>query len=233
MAKILARSTEPALAFGNDADDMRSPGHAIDPRVMIGDMSSDAIGYAEGRIRLANDVLGKIKDRVLVAGRSYHELRNAYLILTGEMANAAAVISRYIGGVWVDRALVGQPNGGTPFTPVSYSEQKRAMAALRSQVFAPKAFEAPERLFGFLQMQRRGFNFFNEPEDPKLHARALNIQKNILDHLLHPRVLARITDSRLYGNTYALPEFMDDLTAAIFDEDAASDVNTFRQNLQL
>jgi len=26
---------------------------------------------------------------------------------------------------------------------------------------------------------------------------------------------------------------MDDLTAAIFDEDAASDVNTFRQNLQL
>jgi len=82
-------------------------------------------------------------------------------------------------------------------------------------------------------MQRRGFSFFNEPEDPKVHARALNVQKNILDHLLHPRVLARITDSRLYGNTYALPEFMDDLTGAIFDEDAASEVNTFRQNLQL
>jgi len=110
LAKLLARSTEPALAFGNDADDMRSPGHAIDPRVMIGDMSSDAIAYSEGRIRLANDVMGKIKDRVLVPGRSYHELRNAYLILTGEMANAAAVISRYIGGVFVDRALVGQPN---------------------------------------------------------------------------------------------------------------------------
>jgi len=149
------------------------------------------------------------------------------------MANAAAVISRYIGGVFVDRALVGQPNSGTPFTPVSYLDQKRALAALRSLVFAPKAFDAPERLFGFLQMQRRGFNFFNEPEDPKLHARALNIQKNILDHLLHPLVLMRITDSRLYGNTYALPEFMDDLTGAIFDEDAAADVNTFRQNLQL
>ncbi len=107
------------------------------------------------------------------------------------------------------------------------------MLALRSLAFAPRAFDAPERLLGFLQMQRRGFNFFNQPEDPKLHARALSIQKSILDHLLHPRVLARITDSRLYGNTYALPEFMDDLTAAIFDEDAAGDVNTFRQNLQL
>jgi hypothetical protein len=233
LAKILARSTEPALAFGNDADDMRSPGHAIDPRVMIGDMSSDAIAYAEGRIKLAQDAMGKVKDRVLTPGESYHELRNAYLILTGEMANSLAVISRYIAGVYVDRALVGQSNGSTPFTPVSYQDQKRAMAALRTLAFAPKAFDAPERLLGFLQMQRRGFNFFNEPEDPKLHARALAIQKGVLDHLLHPRVLARITDSRLYGNTYALPEFMDDLTSAIFDEDAAGDVNTFRQNLQL
>jgi hypothetical protein len=82
-------------------------------------------------------------------------------------------------------------------------------------------------------MQRRGFNFFNEPEDPKIHARALASQSYVLNHLLHPRVLTRITDSRLYGNTYALPEYMDDLANAIFEEDAAGDVNTFRQNLQL
>ena len=31
----LARSAEPELAFGNDADDMRRPGRGIDPRVMI------------------------------------------------------------------------------------------------------------------------------------------------------------------------------------------------------
>ncbi|TMP76694.1 hypothetical protein CWC05_21525, partial [Pseudoalteromonas ruthenica] len=37
--KILARSTEPGNAFGNDADDMRSPGKAIDPRVNIYDLS--------------------------------------------------------------------------------------------------------------------------------------------------------------------------------------------------
>jgi hypothetical protein len=233
LAKILARSAEPALAFGNDADDMRSPGHAIDPRVMIDDMSSDAITYSEGRLKLAHEVMGKIKDRVLTPGQSYHELRNSYLILTYEVASAAAVISRYVGGVYVDRAWVGQPNAGAPFTPVSYADQKRAVLALRNLLFAPKAFEAPAHLFDFLQMQRRGFNFFNEPEDPKIHARALAIQSNVLNHLLHPRVLTRITDSRLYGNTYALPEYMDDLSNAIFEEDAAGDVNTFRQNLQL
>jgi hypothetical protein len=233
LAKILARSTEPELAFGNDADDMRAPGHAIDPRVMINDMSSDAITYSEGRFKLANDVMGKIKDRVVDPGQSYHELRNSYLILTYEKASAAATISRYVGGVYVDRALVGQPNAGAPFTPVSYADQKRAVLALRNFLFSPKAFEAPNHLFDFLQMQRRGFNFFTEPEDPKIHARALAIQSNVLNHLLHPRVLTRITDSRLYGNTYALPEYMDDLANAIFEEDAAGDVNTFRQNLQL
>src|SRR4030095_13169472 len=34
LKKILSRSTEPGLLFGNDADDMRSPGGGgIDPRV--------------------------------------------------------------------------------------------------------------------------------------------------------------------------------------------------------
>eukprot|EP01035_Chromulina_nebulosa_P049529 gene49529-67263_t len=45
LEKILSRSTEPKLIFGNDADDMRSPGKAIDPRVNVNDLSNDAIGY--------------------------------------------------------------------------------------------------------------------------------------------------------------------------------------------
>jgi hypothetical protein len=45
--KILNRSTEPGNLFGNDADDMRTPGAGgIDPRVMINDMSSDMVAYA-------------------------------------------------------------------------------------------------------------------------------------------------------------------------------------------
>jgi hypothetical protein len=36
---IAARSSEGALAFGNDADDMRSPGTGMDPRVNIYDLS--------------------------------------------------------------------------------------------------------------------------------------------------------------------------------------------------
>ena len=52
----LARSAEPALAFGNDADDMRGAGRGIDPRVMVDDMSSDAMAYAKSRFELISDV---------------------------------------------------------------------------------------------------------------------------------------------------------------------------------
>ena len=33
--------------YGNDADDMRGAGRGIDPRIMVNDMSSDAVGYAQ------------------------------------------------------------------------------------------------------------------------------------------------------------------------------------------
>src|SRR5690606_23050433 len=64
MTTLLERSTEPELAFGNDADDMRSPGKAIDPRVMINDLSSDAISYSEQRVKLAHDTMSKLMDRI-------------------------------------------------------------------------------------------------------------------------------------------------------------------------
>jgi len=42
-----------------------------------------------------------------------------------------------------------------------------------------------------------------------------------------------VTDSRTYGNTYAVADVVSDLTDAVFAADARGDVNTFRQNLQI
>ena len=50
--KILARSIDPQLAFGNDADDMRAPGYGIDPRINVGDMSNDGITYEIARTEI-------------------------------------------------------------------------------------------------------------------------------------------------------------------------------------
>ncbi|MBI3005930.1 MAG: zinc-dependent metalloprotease [Ignavibacteriales bacterium] len=231
--KILSRSTEPALMFGNDADDMRSPGAGIDPRVMINDMSSDAVSYSIDRLKLTNTVIGKIKTKYSKPGQSYHELRNAFLIATGQYSSMVSVISRFVGGVYVDRGFVGQTKTGKPLTPVSRADQKKAMQALKTHLFSPGAFKTADDLFGLLQVQRRGFSFFGTTEDPKLTDRVLNIQRNVVNHLLHPVVMKRLNDSRMYGNQYSLAEMMSDLTDGIFQEDLKTEVNVYRQNLQL
>ena len=232
LEKILARSTEPALTFGNDADDMRFPGYGIDPRVMIGDMSNDAIAYSSDRIKLAYKIVTNIKDNYTEDGKNYHDLRNAYFMSMGEINTAAGVLSRYIGGVYVDRAMAGQQGGTKPYTPVSKADQKRAMKALRELVFGPDAFKAPGELYAYLQPQRRGYNFFFNNEDPRIHDLVMNIQVWPLAHLVSPNLLTRMNDSKLYGNEYPVNEYMDDLTDAMFEDDWNKSVNTFRQNIQ-
>jgi hypothetical protein len=231
--KILARSTETALAFGNDADDMRSPGKAIDPRVMIGDLSNDAIGFAKERVELIKKIIKNLLIQYPKENKSYDLLRSDFLILTSEWGVQAGVVSRYIGGVYVDRSFSNQNSKNQPYQPVPIDIQKSAIKWLNDYLFAPKSFVIPSDLIPFLQQQRRGFGFFSSSEDPKLHDRILNIQKSVLQHILHPNTLKRITDSRLYGNTYQLSDVLKDLTNSIFNEDINSDVNSFRQNLQI
>ncbi len=232
LEKILARSTEPALAFGNDADDMRDPGAGIDPRVMIFDMSSDAIGFAEQRLQLIHQLQGNLRQKLTRPGQSFQGLSNAFGVLMVDAGRNAMVLSRYVGGVQVDRALAGQAGAGTPFTPVPAAQQRRAVMVLAAQVFAPDAMSVPVDLMTHLQSQRRGFYFYGQTEDPKLHDQIWAVQKAALDHLLHPVVHKRLLDTALYGNEYSLSEMLADLTDAVFAADAKTSVNSRRQNLQ-
>ena len=233
LLKILERSTDPRLGFGNDADDMRASGKGINPDVNIYDLSNDPVAYATERCELVREIMPKIQDTYTVEGQSYHELRNAYYVLTGEYATQIRIMTRQIGGVHFDRSWPEQGGEHAPFEPVSETNQKAAMSALAKYAFAPDAFDEPRELYNFLQGQRRGFNHFAAPEDPKLHLRVLFMQRECLNHLLHQNVLARVTDSQLYGNSYSLDEMMTSLTDAIFKDDLRGSVNTYRQNLQI
>jgi len=230
---LLERSTEKELIFGNDADDMRSPGKAIDPRVMTGDLSSDQIQYSIDRIQLVNTLKKEIKNQFSIEGEFYDDLRRSFYVLNSQAARAGDILSRFIGGVYVERAAYGQKNAKQPYTPVSLSDQKRAFNALSSYIFAPEAFSTPKEVYNYLAKKRRGFEFFSGPEDPKIHELVLGYQSRVLAHLLHPNTLQRIVDSELYGNQYKLAQFMTDLNKALFAADIKGNVNSFRQNLQL
>ena len=233
LSAILSKSTDPLLQFGNDADDMRSTGRGINPDVNIYDLSSDPVAYAAERCELVNDLLPSIVENFAPGVDSHQEVVRAYYALTGEYATQLRVMTRQIGGVRYNRATPAQLDGAAPYTPVSEADQKAAMKALSTYAFAPNAFDAQADVLAYLQAQRRGFGFFGGGEDPKIHARVAGAQRGALAHLVNPNVLMRILDSGLYGNTYDLAEYMDDLTESIFKADLRTSVNTYRQGLQL
>jgi len=233
LKKILDRSTEPYLTFGNDGDDMRSPGKGMDPRVNVNDMSNDMVTYAEDRFKLVNNLMGKIVAKYSKPNQSYAELRTRYGVLNRQRADMASAVSRYIGGVYVDRSFPDQRSVNKPFTPVSMADQKKAMALLTKYVFAPTAFNADAQVFPYLQMQRRGYNQPAQGEDYKITNTILANQVNTtLAHILNPATLQRITNSRLYGNQYSAANVMNDLIAGIFNADLTTNVNVYRQYLQ-
>ncbi len=233
LVKILSRSGEPRLAFGNDGDDMRAPGKGMDPRVNVNDMSNDPITYAEERFQLVNNLMGTLVKRYTKPGQSYAELRSRYGILNGQRRDMINAVSRFVGGVYIDRTFPEQNSGNKPYTPVPMAVQKRAMDFLNKHVFAPNVFDADAQIFPYLQIQRRGYNQPATGEDYRVTNVLTGLQVNgTLAHILSPATLQRITNTRLYGNQYSVADVMNDLVKGIFDADISGNVNVYRQYLQ-
>ena len=229
--EILSRSTDPLLIFGNDADILYSS-RGIDPRVQTNDMSSDPISYSIDRMRLVNELFDDILDKFQISGNTYEDLRRAFFNLNSQYAGAASAISKFIGGVYVERSVIGQKGSKKPYTPVNYKDQKRAFKALDKYIFSSDNYKIPSEIINYLARQRRGFEFYSGPEDPKIHDLILSNQARILSQLMAPNTLQRLKDSELYGNKYKLSEFMTDLNKSIFSE-IDGNIDSFRQNLQI
>jgi hypothetical protein len=177
--------------------------------------------------------MGKLVARYSKEGQSYAELRSRYGTLLGQRFNMISAVSRYIGGVYVDRSFPEQHSTTKPFTPVSLAQQKKAISVLNKYVFAANAFDADASVFPYLQPQRRGFNQNSAGDDFKITGNLLSQQVNgALVHVLHPYTLQRITNSRLYGNEYSVADMLNDLNAGIFSADLRGNVNVYRQGLQ-
>jgi hypothetical protein len=232
LSTIAARSHEPYLAFGNDADDMRGIGNGIDPRVMVNDMSSDMVAYAEDRFKFVNLTIPKLISKFGKNGETYAGIRGRYGTLNFERHGMIQAVANYIGGVYVDRSVIGQNPNSKPFIVVPVAYQKKAMDLLVKNVFAPNAYDADAQLFQYLQLQRRGYGFFGNTEDPKLQNIILSNQVVALQSMLNSVTLSRINNSGLYGNTYSVADVMTDLANGIFKADITGAVNLYRQNLQ-
>ena len=229
ISKILSRSTEKELAFANDALDMRSPGKGSDPNAMIYDLSSNQLEHSVDKINMVIDILKDLKTKYTSNNDTYEELYRSYINLVYSYYQALNIVTRQIGGVYIDLSHTDQNTDNKPFESVDKETQKKAMDIIAKYGFSNKIL-LQDDLFPYLQKQRRGFNVST---DPTIHQRILRYQNYLLNHLLNSKVLLRISNSSLYGNNYKLPYYMIDLRNSIFESDMDKNVSTIRQNLQV
>lgn len=233
LADILAESTKPEHAFGNDADDMRSPGFGIDPRIMINDLSSDPIAHAIDSMERVRESMGQLLENYPKKDDSYHEMRSAASSLMRTYQRAGAILSRHVGGVYIDRSFHGQKDSAPlPYRPVKKVNQERALKAIAKYTMEKGAFDfLSADLIAHLQLQRRGFSNWDldANEDPKIHSEVQRIQDEVLDHLLHKNTLQRVIDTSLYGNELPIDNMMGTLQSMIME----GEVDSFREDLQI
>lgn len=229
LSEILSRSVEKELAFANDAFDMRYPGKGTDPNAMIYDLSSNPVEHSLEKMNKILTIVESLRERYIETNDTYEEFYRSYRTLLFSYYQSLNIISRQIGGVEVDLAHTNQNAPAKPFKSVEKPLQIEALNILAEYGFSNKILLSPESI-PFLQKQRRGFTV---SKDPNIHQLVLAYQNRLLDHLLHPKVLQRITNSSLYGNKYQISEYLIDLRKAIFEEDMYTDVSTIRQNLQV
>tara|TARA_A100001037_G_C15032577_1_gene581697 strand:- start:460 stop:1176 length:717 start_codon:yes stop_codon:yes gene_type:complete len=175
------------------------------------------------------EILENLKDKYTDNNDTYQELYQSYRTLVYSYFQSLNIVSRQIGGVHIDFSKTDQNSQTTPFKSVDKDDQLKAMKILSEYGFSNKVI-LQEEIFPFLQEQRRGFRV---SPDPTIHQRILTYQNRLLDQLLHPTVLLRITNSSLYGNEYSLSSYMIDLRNAIFLDDINGDVSSVRQNIQI
>lgn len=237
LRNIAKKSVLKENAFGNDADDVRSPGKAIDPRVMVNDMSSDAMAFSESKLAQIRMMLPEIQKNwgasLGVNAQNHQAMVSVFNLLMSSYATHLGIISRYVGGVYVERFEPGQVNNKQPYLAVSRQDQLKAIKLINDYVLAPGSIEVPNDLAIYLQPVRRGFGFFSQSEEPKMHGRIESIQESVMDHLLHPNVLRRMTDNYYFGNSMSALEYMNTLTDAVFKQDLNQLPSTHRRQLQI
>ncbi|HQC95066.1 MAG TPA: zinc-dependent metalloprotease [Aquabacterium sp.] len=232
LARIAARSGEPALAFGTDEDNFLG----IDPDALQFDLGDDMLAFAARRFDIVRDLFQRQETRALNPGEDYAGLRRALAFAVRDAGRAAGVLLRQMGGV---RTLRDFPNTGRdPLQPLPAAAQRAALQLLSQRVLAADALVVSPAL-----QRRLAPDFFERgeqlatPTEYPLAQTVLDLQRAILNRLMSDALAARVLDSETKFSTPAqalrLGELYDQLEADIWSELATgSDIPQPRRELQ-
>jgi hypothetical protein len=197
LEKIAARCAGPGLDYATDEDLFTSS----DPYTNVWDLGADPMKFAQDRILLAEELLGKLAEKGADKGEGYQRTRQAFAMLLQEYGNGAHLISNFVGGVRTHRDHAGDPGGRDPRVVVSPDKQREALKFLRDHILTDRAFRFPPKLLRRLGADR-WLHWGNEEAvlgggDYPVHEQVLAIQRIVLNHALNPATLRRVQNNAL------------------------------------
>jgi hypothetical protein len=235
LAKIAARSAEPALAYGTDEDNFLG----VDPETLQFDLGSDAVAFARKRVGIARDLLARQESRQLAADQEYAVLRRSVSFALRDMNRAAGILTRQIGGVRTLRDHAG--SGRDPLSPVPVADQRAALEILATGFLSADSFKvspALQRKLALDFQERTDAVFRGEATastDFSMASQVIELQRGVISQLMSDTVASRLLDSESKSpqDALRLSELYGRLDKSVWSELAgAGDIPALRRELQ-
>ncbi|MEO8312229.1 MAG: zinc-dependent metalloprotease [Caldimonas sp.] len=239
LEKIAGRSAEPLLAYGTDEDNFIG----VDPETLQFDLGGDVIAFAKKRIAIAQELLKRQETRTLRPDQDYNVLKRSVSYALRDVARAANVLSRQIGGVRTVRDAPG--TGRDPLTPVPVAEQREALDLIAGSLLSADSFRvspALQRKLGADFAERTDAIFGGEGStqtDYSPSGQVLGLQRSLLAVMMSDTVATRLLESSEKapsgaGRALRMPELYSRLTQAVWSEldGKSGDIAPLRREVQ-
>jgi len=241
LEKIASKVADPKLQYGTDEDAFGFSTRGIDPTCNLWDLGNEPLLHFQKRIQLAKELWQNIPKKFEKKGERYQKFRLVFNQGLREYAIAAALVPKYIGGIYSYRDHIGDPDGRIPFRVVPAEKQRQALDFLTQNLFSPGAFRLPPDLLNKLVPERfwdfEGTVWRMTRIDYPIHGVIQAIQASALFRLYDPLVLLRMQDNELRFNKgekpFTMAEMFRMVQDAIWQELAGREnINSFRRELQ-
>ncbi|MBX3619399.1 MAG: zinc-dependent metalloprotease [Rhizobacter sp.] len=235
LARIASRSTDPLLAYADDADAGGLPGNdGIDPLVNRFDLGDDPLAYYVRRLQLSRELWERVQERGAQPGDE--ALRQRRILLSGfrQLSRASELVGKYVGGMYTVRDLPGTTRRAA-YVPVEPAKQREALKFLADGCSTPTASaSSPSSWQPLARLQRVG-----PRRSVNIPAAVLQVQTVAMDRLLNPGTASRLLDLPSYvpnankRNIISLAEVYDTLQGAVWSElKTGREIDRLRRNLQ-
>ncbi len=187
LEKIASSLRARGLDYGTDED----AAQGIDPLVSSYDLGDDLVEVAQDRITIVQRLLNSVEKEWVTTGDEFHNFREVLATLLGQYFQKAASVSRYIGGVYMNRDHVNDPKGRLPYVAVSRKQQMKTLKFLKENVFSESPIKVPASLISKARLSpwKRGRN---TPISVNTYLK--NLRESVIQSCISPKRLGLIAD---------------------------------------